>query len=103
GVCGSTAFDRTHERLGVWREELETRGRAVGKRLRCAIDDRIDQPSRRMDDRRRAVTLAVHLIQAAGLEPGRHREGISTGLDEVRERFVEADEARQASRTGSGK
>ena len=49
------------------------------------------------------AALAVHLIQAAGLEPGRHYEGIGSGLDEVGERFVEPDEARQASRTGSGK
>src|SRR5207302_6354355 len=39
GVCGSTALDRTHERLGVWREEVEISGRAVGKRLRCGIAD----------------------------------------------------------------
>ena len=43
-------------------------------------------------DRRRAVALAVHLVHAARLEARGHEEDVRAGLDQVRERFVEADE-----------
>ena len=38
-----------------------------------------------------AVTQAVHLVQAAWLEPRRHQEQIRASLDQVRQRLIEAD------------
>src|SRR5438876_1804204 len=93
-----TALDRADERLCCGGEEHEACRSSVGERLRCAVYDRIDQPPCRMDDRWRAVALAVHLVHPAWLESRWHHEGIGTGLDKVRQRLVEADEAADAAR-----
>src|SRR5260370_10287636 len=93
-----TALDRADERLCCGGEEDEACRSSVGERLRCAVYDRIDQSPCRMDDRWRSVALAVHLVHPAWLESRWHHEGIGTGLDKVRQRLVEADEASDAAR-----
>src|SRR5262245_11849651 len=42
------------------------------------------------DDGDGAVAEAIHLVEAAGFESGRHKEEIGAGFDAVREAFVEA-------------
>ncbi len=54
-----------------------------------------------MHDRRRSIALAVHLVETARLEAGRHHERVDTGFDAVREPFVEADDRGDAVRIGS--
>src|SRR5689334_19161462 len=98
-IGGGAALDHLPQRLGRRGNELESRRAAVGKRLRRAVDDRIVEPAGRMDDRRRAVTLTVHLVHPARLEPRWHHESIGAAFDPMRERFVEADEARESTRT----
>ena len=53
------------QRLGRRLVEQEARGRAGRERLGRAFDHRIDQPAGRVGDHRRAVALAVHLVQPA--------------------------------------
>ncbi len=60
--------------------------------------DRIDQPAGGAHDRHGAVAQAVHLVQAARLEARRHQEHVGAAFDEVREAFVEADDARRSDR-----
>ena len=59
-------------------------------RVGAGIGHRVQQPAHRRHDGRRAVGLAVHLVQPAGLEARRHQEGVGAGLDQVGQAFVEA-------------
>src|SRR6266536_1093575 len=69
---GDTSLDSSDKRVCRRGEEHEARRSAIGERLRRAVDDRIEQSSRRMDDRWRAVALAVHLVHPAWLESRWH-------------------------------
>jgi hypothetical protein len=53
------------------------------------VGHRIEQPPHGRDDRWRAIGLAVHLVEAAGLEARRHEEDVGAGLDQVGEALVE--------------
>src|SRR5438067_13428585 len=63
---------------------------ALEQKAGLAVRDRVDEPAGGARYRRRAVTLAVHLVQAAGLEARRHEEEIGARLDEMRELLAEA-------------
>ena len=58
---------------------------------RRAIDYSIAQASRRMDQRRRTIALAIHLVQATRFEAGRHQEAIGARFYQMGQLFVEAD------------
>ena len=53
-----------------------------------------------MYDRRRAVALAVHLVQSARLEARGHQEDVGARLDLMRHAFVVADMNAPTSRLG---
>src|SRR5262245_24668804 len=54
--------------------EQKTGGSLVRQVYALAVDHGIVQPSRVMRHRRRAVALAIHLVQPARLEPRGHQE-----------------------------
>ncbi len=69
----------------------EAGGRARVQRGRCCVDDGVGQTAGAAHHGQGAVTQAVDLIQAAGLEARRHQEDVGAGLDAVREVLVVTD------------
>ena len=65
------------------------------------VDDRVDQAAGGVRHHRRAVALAVHLVQPAGLEARWHQEDVGAGLDLVRHALVVADVNRDLARVGA--
>ena len=75
---------------------------ALEQETGLAVGDRVDQPAGGVRHRRRAVALAVHLVQPAGLEARRHQEEIGARLDQVGELLVEAGRHRDAAGMARG-
>ena len=88
---GQGPSNRTEERR---RRVLDESKPGAPARLRVDIEHRIVQAPRCPDDWDRPVSQAVHLIQAAWLESGRHQENIRTALDEMCQRLIESNPRR---------
>ena len=72
----------------------------IAARFRFVLD-RVLETARGTDDGNRAVTQAVHLIQAAWLESRRHQEHVAAAFDQMRQPLVEADVDGHAVRVAS--
>jgi hypothetical protein len=59
---------------------------------------RVGKPSDAPDDRNGSVPKAVNLVQATGLETGRHQEDIRSSLNQMGQAFVEPDPGRNTIR-----
>ena len=98
---GHGTLDGSDERGGGGLVEEEPGARLE---LRVAVDDRVDQPARRVRDRQRAVALRVHLYEAARLVAARHEDEVGPREDAVHERLGrrarEGDAARRTAREG---
>src|SRR6185503_20215982 len=92
---GQRPSNRTEERL---RRVLDESKPGAPARLWVYIKHRIVQPTRSPDDWDRPITQAVHLIQAARLETGRHQENIRTALDEMCQRLIKPNPRRDRCR-----
>src|SRR5688572_5573535 len=92
---GQRSLNRTEERR---RRVLDESKAGAPARLRVYIEHRIVQPTRGPDDRDRPISQAVHLIQAAWLESGRHQENVRTALDEMCQRLIEPNPRRDHRR-----
>src|SRR3954471_15082739 len=75
------ALHSRNQRCALWPVEQEAG---------LTICDGVEKPPRRVRYRRRAVSLAVHLVLPARFEERRHEEHVRARLDEVRELLVEA-------------
>src|SRR5690242_11432792 len=71
--------------------EQKTAGAPTGKGRRCTINHRINQAACRMNKGRGTIALAVHLIQSAWFETGRHQETVRPGFDQMCKFFIKAD------------
>src|SRR5690606_16625379 len=69
---------------------------------RAAVDDRAGRSAGGARAGRRAVALAVHLVEAAGLEARGHEESVRARLDQVGKILVEADPDREPPRCARG-
>jgi hypothetical protein len=65
-----------------------------GGLVRNSIGESSDAP----DDRNGSVPKAVKLVQAAGLETGRHQEDIRSSLNQMGQTFVKPDSGRNTIR-----
>src|SRR6266850_5213077 len=85
------------ERTGARQRGEQGRGRIVAERepvwfLRAAVvANGIRKTAHLPDNRHGSVAEAVHLVEPAGLELGRHQEDVRSPLDEMREALVESD------------
>src|SRR5262245_39179458 len=82
----------------------EQRGRRIRheRKTVLSVGDSVCQPAYGPYDWQRSIQLAVHLIQPARFKPRWHQEEVRTGLDEVRERFIEANLRADAIRPALG-
>ncbi len=92
GVAGPIGKKFHRSRQGL--AQAVGRGQAhqarAGLRVLTHIAHRVHQSAHAADDRYRAVSLRIHLVEAARFEERWHQEKIAAGLDEMAHGLVAA-------------
>ena len=96
------AVQRISQRFNRGRIKLDT-GRNAGRNRRfVGVNDCVGESTYASDDRRRAISERTKLSETARLETRRHHDEIGTGLDQMGECLVVAENATDGVRPRRG-